>query len=65
MKIQSCKGITLKYVPRVFTRHRRSENSPFTTQNSPANVQKLWQFLVRFGASFKIFSCNVTPFSCY
>ena len=25
----------------------------------------LWLFIFRQGATFKIFSCNVTPFSCY
>ena len=30
-------GIML--VVRVFIRHRRSENSPFSTKNSPASVQ--------------------------
>ena len=65
-KIQSCKGITLKYLPSwVFTRQRRLENSPFTTHNSWLTFGSLWQFLFKFGACFKIFSCNVTPFSCY
>ena len=41
----------------VYYRHWRSENSLFTTQNSPANVQS-WSL-------FPIFSCNVTPFSCH
>ena len=59
-----------RYVPlssRVFIKHRGSENSPFTRLNSPANVW-YWVydlFLFRCGAFFKIFSCNVTPFSCY
>ena len=25
----------------------------------------LWLFIFRQGATFKIFSCNITPFSCY
>ena len=43
----------------------RSENSPFIMQNSWVNVSYPDYILCRHGASFKIFSCNVTIFSCY
>jgi len=51
---------------RVFIRHQESENSPFTRLLSRIlRLVAYNNFLFRRGASFKIFSCNVTPFSCY
>ena len=52
---------------RVFIRHWRLENSPFTMHNSTANVYSpiIDYFIFRSGTSVEIFSCNITPFSCY
>ena len=54
----SCSNVFFQ-LTRVFIRHRR-------LGNSPANVWlPLTVILFRRGASFKIFFCNITPFSCY
>lgn len=51
---------------RVFIRHLRSENYPFTMQNSAAKHLVAYDyFLFRWGACFKILCCNAAPFSCY
>ena len=51
----------------VFIRHRRLDNSPFTMHNSLAKVHSpiIDYFIFGCGTSVKIFSCNITPFSCY
>ena len=38
---------------RVFIRHRRSKNSPFTTQNSPAKGHSLWLFFTQMWILFE------------
>ena len=50
----------------VFIRHWILENSSFTMHNSLANVHSpiIDYFMFRRGTSVKIFSCNITPFSC-